>query len=166
MRAFIRAFVALRMHAQVPNGFAFFFCLLVCTGAPLNCAVRFQLLGYIWDIAGAVGNLVSCHHPCGTVNPRRAPTPGFGCHTGCPIAACVHTHAGSVRHVECQVVCLWLLLCTGIHLSMAQSGTKSAPRAAEATQGSCRRPHAHSSRPYVYLWVCPRQQCSQLCDNL
>jgi hypothetical protein len=36
----------------------------------------------IWDIAGAVGNLVSCHHPCGTVNPRRAPTPGFGCHTG------------------------------------------------------------------------------------
>jgi hypothetical protein len=38
----------------------------------------------IWDIAGAVGNLVSCHHPCGTVNPRRAPTPGFGCHTGCP----------------------------------------------------------------------------------
>ena len=39
----------------------------------------------IWDIAGVVGNLISCHHPCGTVNPRRAPTPGFGCHTGCPV---------------------------------------------------------------------------------
>jgi hypothetical protein len=40
---------------------------------------------WLWDIAGAVGNLVSCHHPCGTVNPRRAPTRGFGCHTGCPV---------------------------------------------------------------------------------
>jgi hypothetical protein len=27
----------------------------------------------IWDIAGAVGNLISCHRPCGTVNSRRAP---------------------------------------------------------------------------------------------
>ena len=43
-------------------------------------------MGYgIWDIAGAVGNPISCHHPYGTVNPRRAPTPGFGCHTGCPV---------------------------------------------------------------------------------
>jgi hypothetical protein len=48
----------------------------------LACTVKHN---GIWDIAGAVGNLVSCHHPCGTVNPRRAPTPGFGCHTGCPV---------------------------------------------------------------------------------
>jgi hypothetical protein len=34
--------------------------------APLS-----HLIIGIWDIAGAVGNLVSCHHPCGTVNPRR-----------------------------------------------------------------------------------------------
>lgn len=47
MRAFIRAFVALRMHAQVPNGFAVLFCLLVRTGAPLNCAVSFQLLRHV-----------------------------------------------------------------------------------------------------------------------
>jgi hypothetical protein len=47
---------------------------------------RYGTAAYMgWDIAGAVGNLVSCHHPCGTVNPRRAPTPGFGCHTGCPV---------------------------------------------------------------------------------
>jgi hypothetical protein len=33
-------------------------------------AVRGRLNCFgIWDIAGAVGNLVSCHHPCGTVNP-------------------------------------------------------------------------------------------------
>jgi hypothetical protein len=51
---------------------------------------RFPANG-IWDIAGAVGNLVSCHHPCGTVNPRRAPTPGFGCHTGCPVITQAYT---------------------------------------------------------------------------
>jgi hypothetical protein len=46
---------------------------------------RMGEVNWIWDIAGAVGNLISCYHPCGTVNPRRAPTPGFGCHTGCPV---------------------------------------------------------------------------------
>ena len=51
----------------------------------LAIADESSFLWDIWDIAGAVGNLISCHHPCGTVNPRRAPTPGFGCHTGCPV---------------------------------------------------------------------------------
>jgi hypothetical protein len=63
-------------------------CVVTATAALARCAYipyNGPACNGIWDIAGAVGNLVSCHHPCGTVNPRRAPTPGFGCHTGCPM---------------------------------------------------------------------------------